>query len=271
LRGITLQTPTRFLSFIVLICACGLPALADPIPVRHQQGTVHGFLELRSDDGRVLASGDIVQVARGDQVTARVLFRFKDGSIDDETTVFSQRRTFRLISDRRIQKGPFFPHPMDILIDARKNQITERSTGKDGKEEMITSHLDLPADLANGMVPLIVENISPAAPQTTVPMLVATPKPRVVKLVISPQVEDTFSVAGASNRGLHFEIKIDLGGVAGVLAPMIGKQPPDIQLWIVGGEAATFLREHGPIYPDGPSLNIELTSPVWSDLPAQSK
>lgn len=270
MRGI-LQTPTRFLSFMILLCACGLRAASEPIPVRHQQGTVHGFLELRSEDGRVLASGDIIQVARGNQVTARVLFRFKDGSIDDEITVFSQHRTFRLISDRHIQKGPFFPHPMDLSIDARTNQVTVRSAGKDGKQEMNTSHLDLPPDLANGMVPLIVENIAPNAPQTTVPILVATPKPRLVKLVISPQGEDPFSVAEVPHQGAHFEIKIDLGGVAEVVAPLIGKKPPDVQLWTIGGEAPTFLREQGPIYPEGPTVSIALASPTWSDLPAQSK
>jgi hypothetical protein len=271
LRGI-LQTHIRFWSFIVLIWAQGGPhAPAEPIPVHYQQGTIHGFLELSSDDGRVLASGDLIQVAHGDQVTARTLFRFKDGSIDEETAVFSQRRNFRLISDHHIQKGPFFPHPMDILIDSRKSQMTVRFAGKDGKEETKTNHLDLPPDLANGMVPFIVENISPDAPQTTVSMLVATPKPRLIKLVISPRGQDHFSVAGASHQGAHFEIKIDLGGVASAVAPLIGKQPPDIQLWIVGGEAPTFIREQGPIYPEGPSVNIELASPAWSNLLEQGK
>jgi hypothetical protein len=255
----------------VLICACGLHSPAEPVPVHYRQGTIHGFIELRSDDGRVLASGDLIQVAHGDQITARTLFRFKDGSIDEETTVFSQRRNFRLISDQHIQKGPFFPHPMDVLIDSRKSQVTVRFAGKDGKEEMNTNHLDLPLDLANGMVPVIIENISPVAPQTTVSMLVATPKPRLIKLVISPHGEDPFSVAGASHRAAHFEIKIDLGGVAGVVAPLIGKQPPDIQLWIVGGEAPTFIREQGPIYPEGPILDIELASPAWSGLVEQGK
>jgi len=241
------------------------------MPVHHQQGTVHGFLEVRSDDGRVLASGESIQVAHGDQVTARVLFRFKDGSIDDETTVFSQNRTFRLISDHRIQKGPFFPHPMDILIDSRKNEVTVRFTGKDGREESNTSHLNLPLDLANGMVPVIVENIEPNATQTIVPMLVATPKPRLVRLVISPHGEDPFSVAGTSHRCVHFEIKVDLGRMAAVAAPMVGKQPPSAQLWIIGGEAPTFLREQGPIYPEGPLLSIRLASPTWSDSPERSK
>ncbi len=49
-------------------------------------------------------------------------------------------------------------------------------------------------------------------------MLVATPKPRVVKLVISPRGEEPFLVVGSSRQGIHYEIKIDLGGVAGVVA-----------------------------------------------------
>jgi hypothetical protein len=57
--------------------------------------------------------------------------------------------------------------------------------------------------------------------------------------------------------------------VAGVVAPLIGKDPPNIQVWIVGGQAPTFIREKGPIYPDGPILTIQLASPAWSDLPQQ--
>jgi hypothetical protein len=249
----------------ILLCAWGPNAPSEPVPVRHLEGTMHAFLELRSEEGRVLASGDLVQVAHSDQVTARTLFRFKDGSIDDETTVFSQRRNFQLVTDHHIQKGPSFPHPMDILIDRRSSHVTVRSLGKDGKEEVKTDHLDLPADLANGMVPLVVENISPGAPQTTVSMLVATPKPRIVKLVVSSRGEEPFSVVGASHQAIHYEIKIELGGVPGIVAPLIGKQPPNIQAWIIGGQAPTFIREQGPIYPDGPIMTIELASPVWQD------
>jgi len=250
---------------VVLCYAWGLNALAEPVPVRHVEGSIHGFLELRSDDGRVVASGDLVQVVHGSQVTARTVFHFKDGSIDDETTVFSQRRDFQLISDRHVQKGPAFPHPMDVLVDCRSKQVTVRSTGKDGKEEVRTDHVDLPADLANGMVPFILENIPSGAAETTVSMVVATPKPRVVKLVVSSRGEEPFSVVGASHQAIHYEIKIDLGGVAGVVAPIIGKQPPNIQIWVVGGEAPTLIREQGPLYPEGPIMTIQLASPVWPD------
>jgi hypothetical protein len=251
----------------ILVCALHPSSQSDQIPVRHVQGTLRGFLELRSDDGRVVASGDIFQVVHGDQVTLQTLFTFKDGSVDDEITVFSQHRTFRLITDHRIQKGPFFPHPMDVLIDSRSGQVTVRSTGKDGKEEVKTDHLDLPPDLANGLVPHLLENLRSDAPETTVSMVVATPKPRLVKLAISSLGEETCSVAGAPRKAIHYQIKFELGGVAGVVVPVLGKAPPNIQLWTIGGQAPTFVREQGPIYPEGPLMTIQLASPAWLASP----
>ena len=59
------------------------------------------------------------------------------------------------------------------------------------------------------------------------------------------------------------EIKFELGGVAGLVAPLIGKQPPEIQIWILGGEVPAFVREEGPRYYGGPILSIQLAAPVW--------
>ena len=263
---IPLAQRLRFCSLLaLLLCVWRPSAPAERIPVRYAQGTIHGFLELRSDDGQVLASGDAVQVVRGDQVTTHTLFTFKDGSTDDETTVFSQRGVFRLITDHHVQKGPSFPHPMDMLVDARSRQVTVRSTGKDGKEEVKTDHLDLPADLANGMVPLIVANLRSSAAETTVPIVVLTPKPRLIKLVISSLGEDSFSIGSSSRKAIHYEIKIEIGGIEGMVAPLVGKAPPNIEIWMVGGQAPTFLKERGPTYEDGPIMTIEQTSPVWPD------
>jgi hypothetical protein len=86
-----------------------------------------------------------------------------------------------------------------------------------------------------------------------------------VTLVISPHGDDPYSLAGSSRKGLHYEIKIELGGVVGIVAPMIGKQPPNIQVWIIGGPAPSFLKEQGPLYQDGPVLTMELVSPTWPE------
>jgi hypothetical protein len=85
---------------------------ADPVPVRYAEGVTHGFLVLRTLQGKDVADGDLSQVVHGDRVSRRLVFHFKDGSIQDESVVFSQRGTFRLLSDHLIQKGPAFPHPI---------------------------------------------------------------------------------------------------------------------------------------------------------------
>jgi hypothetical protein len=250
-----------------LVCALQPAAPPESIPVRHVQGTVHGFLVLRSKEGRLLAVGDLFQVVRGEQVTSRLLFRFKDGSVDDETAVFSQRGDFQLITDHHIQKGPSFPHPMELSIDVRSGQVTVRSPGKDGKEEVKSEHLDLTPDLVNGLILSIATNVRPDTPETKVPMVVAMPKPRLVKVAISPQGKEPFSLAGSPRKAMRFTLKIELAGVAGVIAPLIGKAPPEIQIWIIGGIAPAFVKEEGPLYEGGPVWTIQLTSPVWPDLP----
>lgn len=243
-------------------------ASADPVPIRHVSGTIHGFLELRSEDGHIVASGDTTRVVSGDRITSRTVFTFKDGSIDDETTIYSQRRALALISDHRIQKGPSFPHPLDTLINARTGQVTVRTTDKDGKEDVKTDQMKLPPDLANGLVPIIFENVKSDATDLTFPMVVFTPKPRLVKLAISRIGEDDTSVAGHTRKANHYNIKIDLGGIAGVIAPIVGKAPPDIQVWTIGGVATTLVREIGPLYAEGPMMTIQLASPSW---PEESK
>jgi hypothetical protein len=251
----------------VLVCALQPAAPAESIPVLHMEGSVHGFLALRSKEGRVLAVGDLFQVVRGDRVTSRLLFRFKDGSVDDETAVFTQHGNFQLITDHHLQKGPSFPQPLDLSIDVRSGMVTVRSTGKDGKEEVKSEHMDLPPDLVNGLVLSIAKNIRPETPETKVSMVVATPKPRLVKVAISPHGEEPFSLVGSHRKAMRFVLKIELGGVAGVVAPLIGKAPPEVQIWIIGGLAPAFVREEGPLYQGGPVWTIQLTSPVWPGLP----
>jgi hypothetical protein len=240
-----------------------LPALeAEQIPVRYKEGTVHGFLVLLTQEGKQLAAGDLIQVVRGDQLISELVFHFKDGSVDDEVTVFSQQGKFRLLSDHHVQKGPAFPHPMDVSIDASTGDVQVRST-ENGKEKVETEHLDLPPDLANGMILTILKNISPDTPETKVSYVVATPKPRLVKISITPRGEDALTTAGSVHRATQYVLKLELGGITGMVAPLIGKQPQDSRLWVLGGKAPAFVRMEGPFYEGAPIWRIELTSPVW--------
>lgn len=240
---------------------------AAPVAVRHAEGLVHGFLVLRTLTGDTLADGDLIQVARGDRVTSRLVFGFKDGSVHDETAVFSQRRNFRLLTDHLVQKGPAFQHPMEVSIDGSTGQVTVHSTDDDGKEKVVTERLGLPPDVANGLVLTLLKNVQSDAPPMTVSMVAATPKPRLVKLAIASQGEEPFSVGGSSRKATHYVVKVEIGGAAGLVAPLLGKQPPDTHVWILGGEAPAFVKSEGPLYFGGPVWRIELVSPVWPRLP----
>jgi hypothetical protein len=250
-------------SVVLLACASAPGAAAAPVQVRYPEGTVHGYLSLRSEEGVVLAYGDLIETVRGTVVTAHMVFHFKDGSLDDETTVFSQRGTFQMISDHHIQKGPFFEHPIDMMIDARKGQATSKSAGKDGKDDVSTDHLALQPDVVSGlMIVPVAKNLGTHAAETDVSMVVATPKPRLVKLEFTPDGQDAFTLEGADRKATHFQIKFDLGGAAGVIAPMIGKKPPDVDVWIEEGEVPAFVREEGPLSAGGPVVSIQQASPV---------
>jgi hypothetical protein len=139
------------------------------VAVRYLEGVSHGFLELRTQEGKPIADGDSIQIARGDIVASPTRFHFKDGSTYEETTKFSQRGTFKLLSDHIIQKGPAFKRPMEVTIDATIGQVTVRYT-EDGQEKGLDERLELPPDIANGIVFTVLKNVPRAPPKRRSPM-----------------------------------------------------------------------------------------------------
>jgi hypothetical protein len=233
------------------------------VAVAQTEGIVHGFFLVRSADGEPIADGDLSQIAHGERVTVRTILHFKDGSLQDETTVYSQRGRFVLLSDHLIQHGPQFKHPMEVSVERASGKVTVNYTDDGGNDKTVTQKMQLPLDLANGMVPTFLQQVSPSVGKFTAAMVVATPKPRLVKLVITPQGEDSFSVGATSHQAERYNVHIDLGGTAGVMAPLVGKQPPDTHVWIYQGDAPIFVKSEGPTFEGGPVWQIELASPVW--------
>jgi len=254
----------KHLATAIATAVCCVSGLAgEQVAVRHAEGLVHGFLVLRTLDGTPLADGDLLQTSRGARVTSRLVFHFKDGSVHDETAVFSQTHQFRLLSDHLVQKGPSFPQPIDMTIDALKGQVTVRYDDH-GQSKTDSEQMKETADLANGLILTLLKNADSAAPPKSVGFIAATPKPRLVKLAISTAGEESFTTGGSSRKAMHYVLKVDIGGIKGVVAPLIGKQPPDSHVWILGGEAPAFVKSEQPLYNEGPVWRIELVSPVWA-------
>ena len=257
--------PARFAIFVVFLSSALTAATSgdSSLLVRYKEGVTHGFLVLSTLNGERIAVGDLIQLAHGNQVTSRLIYHFNDGSLQDETTVFSQRRNFALINYHIIQKGPTFPQPTEVWIDTAKAQVTVRYTDDKGKERNESEHIKLPRDLANGMVLTVLKNFRPDGDLPQLSMVVATPKPRIVKLSVRLQGKDPLSLASSRREALHYVIKVEIGGVTGLLAPLLGKQPPDAHVWILGGEAPTFVKSETLSFLGGPVWRTELVAPGW--------
>jgi hypothetical protein len=150
-----------------------------------------------------------------------------------------------------------------MRIDASGN-VTVRYTDDDGTVKDEREHMDLPDDLANGLVPTLLKNVDPNAPPKSLSFIAATPKPRLVKLEVATIGEDRFTTGGEARTATHFVLKVNLGGLTGLLAPLFGKQPPDSHVWILGGDAPAFVRADQPFFAGGPVWRIELAAPSWA-------
>jgi len=195
-------------AFTLLCTSARLPA--QPVAVRQLEGEVRGFLVLRDSDGRVIANGDSIQTTRGAHISNRLVFHFKDGSMQDESVIFTQKGHFRVLSDHLVQKGPAFRHGVDLSIDAFTGMVPVSTTDDKGQEKVESSRMKLPADLANGIVPVILKNLAPGAQSITESMAVASPKPLLIKLAITAEGEDSFSTGSAAHKATRYDIKVDI-------------------------------------------------------------
>jgi hypothetical protein len=225
------------------------PARPAPIAVQYSEGVVRAFPVLRTTDNATLAQGDFAQVARGDQVTARLVFRFKDGSLYDETVVFSQRDRFTLLSYRIVQRGPSFPETLEALMDRQTGRYEVRyRADEESAEEHLSGTLALPDDAYNGMLSLIVKNLRPGAGET-VSIVAFTPKPRVVTLQLLPLATERVP----AGEVVRYHVRPKLGLFASLLVTDV----PDTRVWILLGEAPAFLKAEGPLYFMGPIWRVE--------------
>ena len=74
-----------------------------------------------------------MEVTGPNQGTCSLVLHFRDGSIDDETAVFSQKGQVHLISGH--QKGTTILKPIDILVEG-SGDVISYFLGDEGKEKV---------------------------------------------------------------------------------------------------------------------------------------
>ena len=233
-------------------------APAEQIPVRHTQLARHEFMVARSATGEIVARVEFTENVQGDEVTMRLTYRFSDGSIDDETTTFRQQGTFQLVRNHHIEKGPFFANPIDFTVEAANGTVTSRTTDKNGGIQVESRHIDLPRDLANGFVGTLLLNVPPNSAPFRVGILAPVFGGRLIRILISPEGERPFQESGKNLKATVFRIHPELGGILGMIATLVGRQPKDVMVWIREGEKPAVVRVVGQLGGSGPVLSSEL-------------
>jgi hypothetical protein len=250
--------------FLALFVTCVQPAAADPVAVRFAEGMTHGFLALRTPDKGFVASGDLMQVVRRGAVESRMVFRFKDGSLLDETVVFTQDRVFTLQSYRLLQKGPVFNEDSEISMERKSGKYQVKTTARDGKESVLDGTVVLPPDTYNGMVLNVAKNLRPGA-TASVHMVAFTPTARLIELEVAPAGEHKVLVGDLAKSATHYVFKPKPGAWLTAISTLLGRMPPDSHAWILTDEVPAFVRYVGPLHAMGPVWHLELDSPRWPD------
>src|SRR5688500_9560781 len=210
---------------------------AEPVEVRYPEGVSRGFVTVSSLDGKSLGEGELRQVPNGqNQVESRLSLRLKDGSFHEEAVVFSQKRQFKLLSYKLVQRGPLFPHDLEVSLDMETGMYTFRRAVP-GEEDPVatTGHLDLPVDTYNGMTITLLKNFARGA-TATVHMIEFGPKPTLYEVELRPIDKDSLRAGGVTRDAVHYILKPRLGLVAQNLASLLGKVLPRSEERRVGKE-----------------------------------
>lgn len=243
------------LVIVPLLVATALDAA--PVRVHIPEGTMRGFLVVRTPQKTRIGHGELIQKARGDQVDSRLLLQLEDGSVHDERTTYSQRGVFRLEAYRLTQRGPSFPGA-EISFDRKTGRYQAKTRERTGApEETASGEIEMPEDLYNGMALLLLKNLPPgegAAAQ----LAAFTPKPRLLRMELHREGQDRTALGGDPKPAVRYLVNLEVGGVTGVVASLIGKTPPDLRYWLVGGDIPAFVRFEGAMFLNGPVWRVEM-------------
>ncbi len=248
---------------IVLTLAPVAPSAAAPVTVRFAESVTHGFLVVKAGS-TAIAHGEFIQHPQGERTFNQLIFRFTDGSLYDESVTFTQRRVFRLMRYKLVQKGPSFPEATEVTFDRESGHYRARA-GNETSE----GKLDLPEDAHNGLTGLLLKNVPPGAVVTGT-LVAFTPKPHVLRTRMSREGEDKYLVGDVTHTATRWLVDLEIPGVKGVLASLIGKEPPDLRYWIATGPAPGFVKFEGAMFLKGPRWTVELSGPGWPDGASRS-
>jgi hypothetical protein len=165
---------------------------------------------------------------------------------------------------KRVQKGPSFPEISEVTFDRDSGRYRAR-VGNNTAEGTV----DLPEDLHNGLTGLLLKNL-PARAGANGHLIAFLPKPQILKSTLHKEGEDKFLAGDVAHAASRYLVKLEIPGFKGVVADLLGKDPPELRYWIATGPAPAFVKFEGAMYLKGPRWTVELSAPRWPDATSRS-
>lgn len=237
------------------------PAEAKPVEVQLKEGVTQGYIKVSVPGGETIAEGEVSQVAAGaERIVGRMLLRFHDGSRYDETVIFSQNRTFKLLRYSVAQKGPSFPDEFHFDLDGATGAYTITEGHNPKEHSPRTGKMELPSDVYNGMTVTLLKNL-PESGQVSFHMMSVGPDPALYPVVVRAKDVEAVKTGDRKGEALHYTLQPTVGWFTRSLAWLFSETIPEYNFWLIKHDVPAFARFEGPLYPGGPVWRIEQISP----------
>ncbi len=248
--------------FCVVLLSTTSVANAEPVPVRFPEGTTHAYLSLKTVEGRQIAQGELIQTVRGKTINARLLFRFKDGSLHDERVTYSQHRIFRMEKYHLVQTGETFPTQQEVTLNRKSQRFSFRSWVKGETTISREGIFPLPDDAYNGMLVTLLKNLRPGKSHT-VHYVAFTPQPKLYPVQLRPTQHLTVQMGPSPKPVTLFKLKPTIGLITRLVGTLFGKLPLEFHyhVWFYTDDIPVFAAFEGPLYVNGPTWRIEQKLP----------
>jgi len=136
---------------------------------------------------------------------------------------------------------------------------TKGQYARNGKKDVSGGRIELPLDVYNGMLAMLLKNLAPGRSET-VHVIAFTPTPRLIRVELVVAGDQRVMVGDQARQAILYAVKPRLGPVLGFFASLFGRAPADDACVILAKDVPAFVRCDGPLFVNGPIWRIELTA-----------
>ena len=129
---------------------------------------------------------------------------------------------------------------------------TKGQYARNGKKDVSGGRIELPLDVYNGMLAMLLKNLAPGRSET-VHVIAFTPTLRLIQVELVFAGDQRVMIGDQARQATLYAVKPKLGAVLEFFAELLGKTPVDYACVILAKDVPAFVRCDGPLFVNGPS------------------